>query len=784
MLEQALEGQGSGESAIADDYPIVREEPASAFLTGVSVTGFRGIGPSAELHVSPGPGLTLVIGRNGTGKSSFAEGLEFALTGQNSRWDKKAKEWENGWRNLHHEGPPSIEARFVVDGLAGEARVSRRWAEADASLEAHAFETEVSGERTDGLQALAWDAPIETHRPLLSHGQLGEIVERGPSARFDAMAAGLGLEQITEAREELRQRRLTDDATVSGARDTLEPILQDLQQSADERAQRCFEALSTEPWNLSGVGDVLSGALDEEGDRPLKVLRGLIALERPSLEETERLCEQLAVAQRGLDAVEGSDAAQAQRLARTLAAALSAHEHDGDQPCPVCRQGSLDAAWASEAREQLKTLRREARAVRDAQAARDKALDAVTQFCTKAPRVLAQAEGVGVDASSTSAAWRSWAGTTDDEPELPEVADRLVERGESLRAAIEELQGRARRELMRREDLWRPLAQRLSEWLSQGRDAQRVVPRLGVVSEAESWLGSVEQDVRDERFRPVAERAQRYWEMMRERSSVSLESLGLSGRANSRRLNLAVVVDGAGAAALGVMSQGELNVLSLSLFLARAMLPESPFRFLVIDDPVQAMDPAKVDGLACVLEEVGRERQVVVFTHDTRLSAAARQMDVEARVIEISRDLNSVVTCRPVDGPVRKYLDDARAVLRTKEATEETKWRVIPGFCRQALEAACVEGIRRRRAATGRDLSVVEEDISRARTLEEKFGILLFNNAEPGADLLTALSEEFGANARQVVEDCEGGSHGVKPSTSLSTLINRTQSLADKLRKP
>jgi hypothetical protein len=29
----------------------------------------------------------------------------------------------------------------------------------------------------------------------------------------------------------------------------------------------------------------------------------------------------------------------------------------------------------------------------------------------------------------------------------------------------------------------------------------------------------------------------------------------------------------------------------------RARLPASPFRFLVIDDPVQAMDPAKVDGL-------------------------------------------------------------------------------------------------------------------------------------------------------------------------------------------
>jgi hypothetical protein len=48
---------------------------------------------------------------------------------------------------------------------------------------------------------------------------------------------------------------------------------------------------------------------------------------------------------------------------------------------------------------------------------------------------------------------------------------------------------------------------------------------------------------------------------------------------------------------MSVMSQGELNALALSLFLPRMMLAQSPFRFLVIDDPVQAMDANKVDGL-------------------------------------------------------------------------------------------------------------------------------------------------------------------------------------------
>ena len=78
------------------------------------------------------PGLTLVVGRNGTGKSSFAEGLEFTLTGQNSRWqDSRSTAWKGSWRNLHHEGPASITARFSIDGAADDKNVTLRWPDGD-----------------------------------------------------------------------------------------------------------------------------------------------------------------------------------------------------------------------------------------------------------------------------------------------------------------------------------------------------------------------------------------------------------------------------------------------------------------------------------------------------------------------------------------------------------------------------------------------------------------------------------------------------------------------------
>ncbi len=81
----------------------------------------------------------------------------------------------------------------------------------------------------------------------------------------------------------------------------------------------------------------------------------------------------------------------------------------------------------------------------------------------------------------------------------------------------------------------------------------------------------------------------------------------------------------------------------------------------------QAMDPAKVDGLARVLEDVARNRQVIVFTHDERLPESVRRQQIEARVIEVNRRANSIVECRPIRDPVGQYLEDARALTLTED---------------------------------------------------------------------------------------------------------------------
>ena len=102
-LAAAIEGHPDTAADAVGSSPSVDPAP-DVYLAAVHAEGFRGVGPQATLPLRPGPGLTLITGRNGSGKSSFAEAAELALTGDSRRWSGRTVVWRKGWRNLH--SPP------------------------------------------------------------------------------------------------------------------------------------------------------------------------------------------------------------------------------------------------------------------------------------------------------------------------------------------------------------------------------------------------------------------------------------------------------------------------------------------------------------------------------------------------------------------------------------------------------------------------------------------------------------------------------------------------------
>ena len=133
------------------------------YLTSLAVQGFRGIGPRQTLELTPGPGLTVIIGRNGSGKSSFAEALEVLFTGDSKRWSDRSKIWKEGWRNLHQPHPASIEADLLVEGQ-GPAKIECGWDEG-GPLEARKSFVQPPGKTKTTPEALGWDALV-SYRPF------------------------------------------------------------------------------------------------------------------------------------------------------------------------------------------------------------------------------------------------------------------------------------------------------------------------------------------------------------------------------------------------------------------------------------------------------------------------------------------------------------------------------------------------------------------------------------------------------------------------------------------
>lgn len=753
---------------------------AAAYITSLTVQGFRGIGPKQTLTFNPGPGLTIVVGRNGSGKSSFAEALEVLFTGDSKRWSDRSKIWKEGWRNLHQPHPASIEAELLLEGQ-GPVRVACAWSE-EAGLEAQEEFVQPKGKRRTSLQALGWKAALVSYRPFLSYNELGSMLDEGPSKLYDALSLALGLEDLVKAQDALAKSRLSRQQALDGADREREKLIELLRaflaKGPDDRASACLAALTSKLWGIDAVDAVLALGPVSNADQDTNVLTRAASLDPGDPEHVALAIAALRAGEKKVKAVAGSDAEKSRQIALLLEAALAFHAGHGDGDCPVCgTRTGLTESWAESSRKQVTRLRGIALESSDAHLKADEAVRKARELLPAPPRLLWQLpelEGL----VTAREQWESWhAGASGND--LTALANHLETRYQAFSNAIEILRKSAEAELKRREDLWRPIAVPLFEWAKSARNAGSAAEFIPRIKSAEAWLKDASAGIRNERFAPIADKAMVTWEHLSQQSNVALGRIELTGTKSQRRVALDVTVDGIAGAALGVMSQGELHSLALSLFLPRATLSLSPFRFVVIDDPVQSMDPSRVDGLARALEETARTRQVIVFTHDERLPEAARRLAIKSTILSITRRPKSVVEVRTALDPVLAHIADARALFHTSDLPNAVLRRLVPGFCRSALEASFMNVIRRRRLAAGRLHSEVEEELKGAERLTPLAAFALFDDRERGGDVMNRLNK-WGSWAGDVFRQCKDGPHS-EVEGDLQLMIKNTEKLANQI---
>ncbi|TCJ99698.1 AAA domain-containing protein [Nocardia alba] len=791
-------------TAVDGDSTASESGDTGVFLRSITVQGFRGIGPAATLRLNPGPGLTLVVGRNGSGKSSFAEAAEFALTGGNRRWDGRSTAWREGWRNLHEPDAARIDLELLTAGEEPALSVVTSW-DPSADL-ADARWTERRGdEPAASVDPSVRRRRLDLYRPFLSYSELGALVDGKPSDLFDALHRLLGLDELAAAAEQIRLRKLELERAVKDSRQSRADLLVELAEADDERARAVADLLRTPDPDLDAVAGAVAGSvLGVDGPEGL---RAVLRLSLPDLAPVAAAATRLAEAAANVARHATVDSEADLRVLELLTRAREHVTASGSCPCPVCGRDELDADWLTAADAEIAHRTVELASLRAATVEFDAALAAVRDLPADLPVELGSAiapaptaptfdpAGGRTDAPARYGAsdslraqravvgqlWSEWAALASADYEGP-FPDRLREIHADLAAELAALQRDTRIELDRLDTVWSPLVPRVLAWLDPARAVADHASELRVVKKAADWLKAATATIRGERMRPLETTARWVWSTLRQQSNVELGAIRLQGSAGTaRRVLLDVTVDEVDGAALGVMSQGELHALGLSLFLPRATVAHSPFRFVMIDDPVQAMDPAKVDGLAMVLAEVAATRQVVVFTHDERLAEAVRRMQLDATVLEVQRRERSIVEVRVTGDPVRRYLDDARSLLRTPQLPAAIADELVATCCRSAIEAAGLAKARHELLASGLAHGEVERRVRNAHTTRAMITLAIMGVGARVDDLNKHLSTVGGRWLVGVLRDATAGAH-VPIDRPMRELIGDTERFITWLR--
>ena len=696
-----------------------------AYLRSITVEGFRGIGREAKLPLNPGVGLTVVVGANGSGKSSFAEAVERLLTGAIGRSERAAAdEWLN-WQNLHHNSGARV--RVVLQGALDttDITLTHRWADTD-SIDAGLTTMLQKGGAPEPWSPSTIADAMSSFPPLLPYARLGAAIRGQQFELFDAFNPLLGLGEMERIERSLAKKFGAAEALLKSA-DTASKTSRQLvaQSGLAEMSAMLAEIDAGARSPMEAAELVVSDGEDEDQ----AALREIASLR--DFDEAAATAEMKRVGslERELAERMTPEFERAEQLAGLLEASVAFHQHGAVEQCPVCltgtitdeRQAQLVTALAAQksAMDEVEELRRE----------RVGALGRLRQQLPRLPSTVesfAELEDLRRCSTDLSAALSE-----------PSSVDTSIAFG--LIAELGPFVSQARLQAQhRRDDRRTQLAPVIASFIEWGRAEDAAVDAKSdkkALTEARKWMRTTIESERKVRIEAISDSVLGTWQKLRQTSSVTMGALQLTGVADRprRKLELACEVNGVAASARSVLSQGELHALALSLFLPRALQAGSPFGFLIIDDPVQALDRRKVDGLAEVLAAAATTRQVVVFTHDDRLVDAVERLGLRADVLRVTRLDGSEVNVERCSDPVTRALEDAYVLMKDSGISHDVACRAVGAVCRTAVEECAVRRYRRRSLDKHVSLDDVDEVLSREEQFWPRVSLGLWNEVYHGA---------------------------------------------------
>ncbi|MET7393521.1 hypothetical protein ABZS66_08515 [Dactylosporangium sp. NPDC005572] len=643
------------------------------FIQNIEVSGHAGIGETAvNIPVLPKRGVLIVSARNGVGKTSIADAVRHVMSNGARRG------YEIAETNLHFPSRRIVvtisNGKDVVDlACSGDGRVE--WRQVGV---------------VNSTVNEKWNKAYQLYRPVLLYPEISPFIER-PEDLHDFLKGGLPLDVL----EELQKR--VDDVRAQGrdAKREIEAAYSTALAAAaavqDSTLYECIETARAipEPEAIATVR-----ALSE---RPSELATRAVPIP-PKWEIDLEIVEQCCSLMGRLRVAQAKIPDTAESLHSALSHLLSKKHPEGI--CPIC--GSEGVEWSDTARARLNALDSDLAEYRKIKllvaSSMSKVLDVVpTRLSPDFERAFEKADQSGqllkawehlarsrsnlTVGQVTEAELRSWVS------EATALADGL----EPYRRKVQESRDQSvvrRSEATKKIESWLDAVDRRAGAVKRGETADRLDKQVV------KWT----KTTRDELFRPIAESVQDIWSRLSIDTDLAVTDVALAG--GTRRAGKVSIGLSMGGISIpstdrptNILSTGQRNSLTLATYFPRAMQPDSPFGFLVLDDPVHSFDFGRVQYLASLLADLSDGRQIIVFTHDDRLWHELRALGIWAEHIRLDRVLgeDSVVRVSDATAPGLRHLDDLLETINSPTArdlaTKEALSSLVLAMCRQALDA-------------------------------------------------------------------------------------------------
>lgn len=617
-------------------------------LRTLELEAFRAFGAAQIFDLDAD--AVLVRGDNGTGKTSLTDGLLWLFCGEIPRLTERLKGLRKGRDpiiNAYTGGPARVRLTFqtsslgvvsverkgdnktnelswVSDSLASASRPELQLSEAfgHSSIESVGEAVRVWGILQQHAVTAALDSGALLHQRLAAIVGLDRVTAFAESANRTTRRLRSDLSQVSQVRDTLerqveasRQSPLVRPSEVVPPRTLaigLEEAAEDLPSGIDVDLARVGVSGGTVREFLRSVDSVVALCGTVEGRA-----RAVADLSRHEERALEDLEQELAVAERRAHELTAEEPSR-----RTLAAA--ALELLVDQTCPVCGQtvdepslrkhleelATADASDAAQrAREALLNIRKEIARARDLEQQSRAAVAALDASWESLSAALDSLEGLGV-----SPPWRK------------------ADRASGLARSLGSFRDRAEAAVLRSESEARSVRARTrSQEVALRAEFDRATKAVAEAGERVARAEALEKASRSAGQRLV-ERAlakvEPSFAEVFDRLVPHPTFTELHARQDTyygKNQVIPEVYDAERRLAANpslVLSEGQLNVVALSYFLGLALnASDGGLPFLILDDPLQAMDTVGALGFADLCRRIREHKQMIVTTHDRRFAS-------------------------------------------------------------------------------------------------------------------------------------------------------------------